>query len=69
VAGDQASGADVLGICSGFQMLGDGSTIPSVGASVVEGLGWLPVRTAADKIVRRVGVTGYGSTRSRRGRC
>jgi adenosylcobyric acid synthase len=57
-----ASGADVLGICGGYQMLGDkiDDRIES-GAGVVEGLGWLPVHTVfeADKVVRRVGATGY----------
>jgi adenosylcobyric acid synthase len=57
-----ASGADVLGICGGYQMLGDKiDDLVESGAGVVEGLGWLPVRTvfAADKVVRRVGATGY----------
>jgi adenosylcobyric acid synthase len=57
-----ASGADVLGICGGYQMLGEkiDDTVES-GAGVVDGLGWLPVRTEfhADKAVRRVGATGY----------
>jgi adenosylcobyric acid synthase len=57
-----ASGADVLGICGGYQMLGEkiDDTVES-GAGVVDGLGWLPVRTEfhADKTVRRVDGTGY----------
>jgi adenosylcobyric acid synthase len=58
----EASGADVLGICGGYQMLGEKIDDPvESGAGVVKGLGWLPVRTefAADKVVRRVGATGY----------
>jgi len=57
-----ASGADVLGICGGYQMLGEKIDDPvESGAGVVDGLGWLPVRTEfqADKTVRRVGATGY----------
>jgi adenosylcobyric acid synthase len=56
------SGADVLGICGGYQMLGEKIDDPiESGSGVVEGLGWLPVRTefGADKVVRRVGATGY----------
>jgi adenosylcobyric acid synthase len=57
-----ASGADVLGICGGYQMLGEkiDDGVES-GVGVVDGLGWLPVRTEfhADKTVRRVGATGY----------
>jgi adenosylcobyric acid synthase len=58
----EASGATVLGICGGYQMLGDKIDDPvESGAGVVEGLGWLPVRTVfgTDKVVRRVGTTGY----------
>ncbi len=58
----ETSGADVLGICGGYQMLGDKIDDPvESGAGVVEGLGWLPVRTVfgAGKVVRRVGATGY----------
>ncbi len=57
-----ASGADVLGICGGYQMLGEkiDDAVES-GVGVVDGLGWLPVRTEfhATKTVRRVGSTGY----------
>jgi adenosylcobyric acid synthase len=56
------SGADVLGICGGYQMLGEkiDDRVES-GDGVVPGLGWLAARTvfAADKVVRRVGLTGY----------
>jgi adenosylcobyric acid synthase len=57
-----ASGADVLGICGGYQMLGDKIDDPvESGAGVVEGLGWLRVHTVfePEKVVRRVGATGY----------
>ncbi len=57
-----ASGADVLGICGGYQMLGDKIDDPvESGRGVVPGLGWLAARTVfeADKVVRRVGTTGY----------
>ncbi|MDY7104511.1 MAG: cobyric acid synthase [Actinomycetota bacterium] len=61
-----ASGADVLGICSGYQMLG--SSIDDAvesGAGRVEGLGWLggvATRFEGDKHVRRrtgPAITGY----------
>jgi adenosylcobyric acid synthase len=58
----ETSGADVLGICGGYQMLGEKIDDPvESGVGVVEGLGWLAIRTvfAADKVVRRVGSTGY----------
>jgi adenosylcobyric acid synthase len=57
-----ASGADVLGICGGYQMLGDKIDDPvESGRGVVPGLGWLAARTVfeVDKVVRRVGTTGY----------
>jgi adenosylcobyric acid synthase len=57
-----ASGADVLGICGGYQMLGEKIDDPvESGAGVIDGLGWLSVRTEflADKTVRRVGTAGY----------
>jgi adenosylcobyric acid synthase len=62
----RASDADVLGICSGYQMLGS-SIVDDVesGAGEVDGLGWLGgVRTRFEgsKHVRRrtgPGVTGY----------
>ena len=57
-----ASGADVLGICGGYQMLGEKIDDPvESGAGVVDGLRWLSVRTEfhTDKAVRRVGPTGY----------
>ena len=57
-----ACGADVLGICGGYQMLGEKIDDPvESGAGVVEGLGWLAARTVfgADKVVQRVGATGY----------
>jgi adenosylcobyric acid synthase len=57
-----ASGADVLGICGGYQMLGEKIDDPvESGAGVVDGLAWLPVRTEfhIDKTVRRVGAAGY----------
>jgi adenosylcobyric acid synthase len=61
-----ASGADVLGICAGYQMLGDrvADGVESREAEVA-GLGWLAgVHThfRADKVLRRIeapGVSGY----------
>lgn len=52
-----ASGAEVLGVCGGYQMLGDAivDTVESA-AGEVAGLGWLPgVRTVfgAEKVLRR----------------
>jgi len=56
-----ASGADVLGICGGYQMMGHSvaDTVES-GAGEVAGLGWLDVDTRfdADKITRRRRGTG-----------
>jgi adenosylcobyric acid synthase len=54
----RASGADVLGICAGYQMLG--ATIVDEfesGAGLVSGLGWLPqvtTRFGADKVLTSV---------------
>jgi adenosylcobyric acid synthase len=57
-----ASGADVLGICAGLQMLGEkiDDAVES-SAGVVDGLGWLPVRTVfePEKTVRRLAGAGY----------
>jgi adenosylcobyric acid synthase len=60
-----ASGAEVVGVCGGYQMLGT-RIIDGVESSApaVDGLGWLPVETtfATDKVTRRVhgpGVDGY----------
>jgi adenosylcobyric acid synthase len=61
-----ASGADVLGICAGYQMLGD-RVADGVEAREAEvaGLGWLAgvhTRFGADKVLRRIeaaGVSGY----------
>jgi adenosylcobyric acid synthase len=57
-----ACGSDVLGICGGYQMLGEKIDDPvESNAGVVPGLGWLAARTVfnPDKVVRRVGTTGY----------
>jgi adenosylcobyric acid synthase len=58
----RASGAEVLGICGGYQILGENidDHVESK-AGVVPGLGWLAARTSfeSDKVVRRVGATGY----------
>lgn len=57
-----ASGAAVLGICGGYQVLGR-TIVDDVesGAGVVEGLGLLDVTTRfePDKVVERWGATGY----------
>jgi adenosylcobyric acid synthase len=58
----RASDADVLGICGGYQMLGEKIDDPvESNAGVVPGLGWLAARTVfePEKVVRRVGTTGY----------
>lgn len=60
------SSADVLGICAGYQMLGD-SIVDDVesGAGAVAGLGWLPgvsTRFGVDKVLTRfsgVTLSGY----------
>ena len=60
-----ASGAAVLGICAGYQMMGrriaDG--VESVVAAV-DGLGWLPVETVfgRDKVLRRASGAALGHT-------
>jgi adenosylcobyric acid synthase len=59
----EASGATVLGICGGQQMLGLTIDDPiESGDGVVDGLGWLPVRTTfeAAKVLRRRDGTAFG---------
>ncbi|WP_205695687.1 cobyric acid synthase [Conexibacter sp. SYSU D00693] len=59
-----AAGDPVLGVCGGFQMLGEqiDDEVESR-AGVVAGLGLLPVRTtfAADKLLRHVAGTAFGA--------
>ena len=55
----ERSGAAVLGICGGYQMLGrtiaDPAGVEAPAGTVVDGLGWLPVDTtfAAQKLTRQ----------------
>ncbi|MDQ6783735.1 MAG: cobyric acid synthase [Actinomycetota bacterium] len=65
IAERRRSGATVLGICGGYQMLGRRivDTVES-GFGVVDGLGWLDVTTefAAHKVTRRRSGTALGET-------
>jgi adenosylcobyric acid synthase len=66
LAARAAAGAPILGICGGYQLLGE-RIVDEVesGAGAVEGLGLLPVRTAfaSDKLLReRVGTSPWLGT-------